>query len=555
MIATLVLALGGGGSLLGAGTGLGLSGAVYPDLTPELPTSQPVPAYMDTVTVPGKALYRFDSVIRNQGGALDLYGTGWQPNGGDPRMGAIRQVIWRGGTPDVAPDPSAPPPAGDANADVEDIGAGRGASFLYSYAAGHNHWHFQAAARYSLLAPGGARVSDKVGFCMFDSYGPDNGPTSYFPPGAGSGANTWCRPGDDRAGFVRMGISPGIGDYYWAQLADQWVDVTGLQPGTHTLRATVNPYDSIDEGGATANDTLQEPRIIPGAVADPKSVPLANGPTHIALSGSVVGAEVPAAGPSCSPTPPLGDTSCYVMGADAGRLTFRLATPPSNGTVTISTASGLGATATYTPAPGSSGPDGFSYVAIDTRGLTSPPATVTLGAGGPTAPPGGGAVPAGGRAAPAPGSGGAGTAAGAGSPATARQIVSAGGTPEGRVVVRGGRIRILKGSRMTVLAPRYGTRHSRLRLRVRYAHRLTHVRLVTRARRGSGHRMHTVASRRIGRVRATSIRLPRLRAGTWTLRVISIHGRTVQRTRPFEIHVARTLAAARRRALDQRSAP
>jgi hypothetical protein len=127
--------------------------------------------------------------------------------------------------------------------------------------------------------------------------------------------------------------------------------------------------------------------------------------------------------------------------------------------------------------------------------------------------------------------------------------VSAGpSASEGKVIVRGGKIHILTPFHMTVVAPRYTTTRSRIRLRVQYAHAMTRVQLLVRGRRGSARSMHTVAARRLTRVRTTSLTLPRLRAGAWTLRVASVQGHAVRRTAPFVIRVGATLAAARRAA-------
>ena len=55
-------------------------------------------------TVPGKVLYRFSAVIKNLGGAMDLYK--------DPSTGAAMQVVWPGGNPTTMPDPNIVPTGG-----------------------------------------------------------------------------------------------------------------------------------------------------------------------------------------------------------------------------------------------------------------------------------------------------------------------------------------------------------------------------------------------------------------------------------------------------------
>ena len=166
----------------------------------------------------------------------------------DPTTGHVLQAIWPGGRPPAQPDPNVTPT--EPAATIEDRAAS-GASFSYDAAPGHDHWHFAAAARYELLVPGAtARVAAKVGFCMSDTYGAP----VYFEYGyRGQGPQTFCAPGHPSAAFVRMGISPGVGDYYWAQLGDQWIDATGLR----TLANVELRIDPEILAHARRNDALQ----------------------------------------------------------------------------------------------------------------------------------------------------------------------------------------------------------------------------------------------------------------------------------------------------------
>jgi len=77
--------------------------------------------------------------------------------------------------------------------------------------------------------------------------------------------------------------------------------------------------------------------------------------------------------------PGAGSKSCYVWASAAGPLRFSVTREPSHGTIGLAPgADGLHALATYMPVAGYSGPDSFSYVATDARGLTSPPATARV---------------------------------------------------------------------------------------------------------------------------------------------------------------------------------
>ena len=217
-----------------------------------------------------------------------------------------------------------------------------------------------------MVAGGTTRVSDKVGFCMFDSFGPAHW-FAYSVQGAAG--ERWCRPNEPTASTVRMGLSPGGADIYTAQLERQWVDITGLDPGRVVVRGEANPLHCVLESNSANNDT-QVTREIPGVrVAD------VSGGSSVSLSGAVVAPQVPARR-SGGCVPGAGSKSCYVWASAAGPLRFDVVREPSHGTVGLAPgADGLHASASYTPDPGFSGQDSFQYVATDLRGLTSKPAT------------------------------------------------------------------------------------------------------------------------------------------------------------------------------------
>jgi hypothetical protein len=311
------------------------------------------PVFVDAYEEPGRLLYRFDAVIANEGGTLDLF---------RESDGGVRQAVWPGGVPSVAPRPDVTP----SGPEVQDR-SGFGSTFSYAYEKTHEHFHFSSAARYSLLPAGGTeRVSDKVGFCMFDSYEPKS--SNLFDYGVkGAMGETWCGFYNPGQATVRMGLSPGGADIYSAQRERQWVDITGLAPGPAVVKAQANPLRCILESDS-ANNTTTASRQIPGVrVAD------VSGGTSVVLSGTVVAPEVAARrSGGCVPG---GSRSCYVWAKAGGPLSFRVLGEPAHGSVALGPSEGLRATATYTPDPGFSGPDSFTYVATDARGLTSRPAT------------------------------------------------------------------------------------------------------------------------------------------------------------------------------------
>lgn len=354
-----------------AGPAPSLALPTEPDLVPELHAApyegQVAPIYVDRFEQPGRILYRFDAVLRNIGGTLDLYR--------DTASGTAMQAVWSGGEPSEQPDPNSAPSSPDA--DLIDIGS-RGARFDYVFERTHDHWHFFTAARYALELPGGGlRVSDKVGFCLFDGFGGASG-AKWFPPGyTGSGSQTWCGFDHPDGDFVRMGLSPSAADRYASQREFQWIDTTDLRPGIYTLVATANPEAYIDEVDAT-NNVIRESRSLPGVLAsDVRRDRLAGQAVDITLPATVVAPEIPSrSSASCEPSASSQD--CYTRASASGPLTFRIVRPPSHGSVSVVGESGTRATARYTPAARYDGSDSFAYTATDARGLTSAPAVVSI---------------------------------------------------------------------------------------------------------------------------------------------------------------------------------
>ena len=363
----------GGGVL--AGSAIANAPQSEPDLVPLLPTTTGhiAPIFVDTHTVPGKVLYRFSAVIKNVGGAMDLYK--------DPNSGAAMQVIWPGGDPTTMPDPNIKPTGGD----VYNLTQANGAYFIFNPSQGHNHWHFQQAAQYSLIMPDGTiRYSDKVGFCMWDSWVMDGGSsTKYFPVFyKGVGPTTWCAPRDASARFTHMGISRNYGDLYAAQSTDQWVDIKGLNPGNYQIKATANPNGYIDESNPNSN-TVTVTRTIPGTIANTASKNVAHGAaTTFAITGQVVAPDVPARNNlavgqgACQDV--RKDLGCYLFTSANGPLTFAIGVKPKHGSLTIVSQSGTTANVKYTPQAGFSGTDSFTFTVVDKRKLQSLPATVTV---------------------------------------------------------------------------------------------------------------------------------------------------------------------------------
>jgi hypothetical protein len=375
VLAALGIGLAGFGLMVSAGVSVDSSD--LPDLEPLLPKnhSNVNDRWIDTVQVSGRTLFRFDTVILNTGaGAFEVIRDG----AGSP----TQQYVWENKVPPGQVTTSVPPPVTGPSGERRLVAsAGSSQAIAYSSLIGHNHFHTQLIAGYQLLTQGGALVNaaakNSAGFCLYDSWG---SVAAYDAALCRSGQSGWT-------GAIRMGISPGRGDFYGSQLGDQWIDVTGVTPGTYALRAEVNPAGIYDETDTSNNAVTENGIVIPGAIAAAASASTPVGTAvDIPLAGSLVGATVKSRRPSCSAGQTT-EASC-MQTATAGRLTFAAGAPSAGAVQLIDAAPDLAAVARFTPPAGFTGSATFTYTATDSRGLRSAPATVTVTVtSGPGAPP------------------------------------------------------------------------------------------------------------------------------------------------------------------------
>jgi hypothetical protein len=98
---------------------------------------------------------------------------------------------------------------------------------LFVYSPCHRHYHFNGYASYDLLDSSGRTLvtGRKQAFCLedFEIYSLSAGPAKYT-----------CG---------NQGISVGWADTYGSYLDGQWLDITGVPPGSYQLRVVINPYD------------------------------------------------------------------------------------------------------------------------------------------------------------------------------------------------------------------------------------------------------------------------------------------------------------------------
>jgi hypothetical protein len=294
-------------------------------LLPNLVADPPAGISLETSTtegglkkeVPAQLLLRFNGYIHNLGpGPVDFRGS--RSSSAEP-MKAFQRVYSSDGS--FKEEPSS-------------------AELVYSSADGHEHWHLQRAAKYSLwnLAKS-AEVAPamKVGFCLDDSEHVEAGVGPSEKVYADSTGREFCRQHQPEATSLFEGISAGWRDLYSSNLAFQWVDASSVLPGEYFLREDVNTTGVIKEtGGANTPAYTTSPVIIPGFNALPGSFSTPAGVAHaVTLTSKAF--------------------------KDAATPTFKIITGPAHGT--------LGAVSknqvTYTPAAGYSGPDSFTFSAAD----------------------------------------------------------------------------------------------------------------------------------------------------------------------------------------------
>lgn len=109
---------------------------------------------------------------------------------------------------------------------------------LFQYFECHGHYHFNGFASYQLLDSNEqpVAVGRKMSFCLEDiiRWDPKAPPQTKF----------YC---DDQ------GIQSGWADIYDSGLSGQWIDITGVVPGTYKLVITMNPDHLIEETDYTNN--------------------------------------------------------------------------------------------------------------------------------------------------------------------------------------------------------------------------------------------------------------------------------------------------------------
>jgi Lysyl oxidase/Bacterial Ig domain len=326
----------------GAGApGAALATPLLPDVVSDAPEADGAPDVQDDGQG-ARLLLRLDGFVHNAGrGALEIRGA----NPSNRVMGTVRQRVY------------------DSVSGFQDIGHAPAPSLIYETNDEHRHWHLMHAMRYSLWSEDrSVEVApvQKVGFCLEDSESVE----SWASDDREYTSANFCAWGNDQASSVVMGVSAGWRDVYGSRLAFQWVDITDTAPGRYWLRADADPDGVIAESDEVNPPAYEsDMSIVDGHRADP----VAAGP-------------VPALG--STPITLAATTFADRYGGSLGPRQFQIVTPPAGGTLDRPTGTWFSAgQVRYTPKPGFSGPDTFTFAARDASSpfpRTPPSAAVTL---------------------------------------------------------------------------------------------------------------------------------------------------------------------------------
>ena len=122
---------------------------------------------------------------------------------------------------------------------------------LFVFSTCHGHYHLEGYAEYALLDAEGAEMAPgrKMAFCLIDLVNVSSSEPPRFE----------CS--DD--GSLEQGIQAGWADEYSAELPCQWIDVTGVAPGSYTLRVLLNPDYQLAESRYD-NNAAEVPVDVPG---------------------------------------------------------------------------------------------------------------------------------------------------------------------------------------------------------------------------------------------------------------------------------------------------
>ena len=207
------------------------TGTTSSDLLPDLGMARVSTFTIDKNTIAGHTLLRFQGVIANVGaGPFEVYGS--RPDTSNPEMTVQQHIYQSTGGYRSIPTTAAMFYAGD----------------------GHNHWHVRNLEGAQITDVSGKHVGGpyaKTGFCfsdnaIYNSSVPGTPPTAVY---------SGCANGQPDALQCTPGLSVGWGDWYVANIAFQWIDITGLPYGTYRFWAYADPNNFFVESNKDNNFT------------------------------------------------------------------------------------------------------------------------------------------------------------------------------------------------------------------------------------------------------------------------------------------------------------
>jgi hypothetical protein len=353
------------------------SAALLPDLVADPPDGVELATSTNGTTHVTSMLLRFNGYIHNKGpGAVDFRGTRTAVQLSPAKAEKVKKAEEKKeplNSPEIEAELAASPmhtyqrlfttKEGEEETNIEraHIDEPSPAELVYSSADGHNHWHLQHVAKYSLwnsAKSAEAAPAQKVGFCLDDTQPvePGKGPSSPVYSDEVPPYRDFCEQYHPNATSLFEGISPGWRDIYRSNLALQWVDVSAVLPGEYWLREDVNPLGVVKEtGGANVPVYSTEATFIPGFNAVAQNVATGN-----EESKSIVLSAKEWRGPK---EPALA----------AAR--FAIASQPQHGTLSAISQGKVN----YTPNPGFAGADSFTFSAANPNSqFPTSPAVATV---------------------------------------------------------------------------------------------------------------------------------------------------------------------------------
>lgn len=120
---------------------------------------------------------------------------------------------------------------------------------LFQFSPCHGHYHFNGFANYALLDENGKQVlaGHKQAYCMEDTRQVMQGP------------KVAC---DKQFSCSNQGIQAGWSDLYGNALDCQWLDITGVAPGSYQIQVSLNPGRVFEEV-SFENNVATVPVVIP----------------------------------------------------------------------------------------------------------------------------------------------------------------------------------------------------------------------------------------------------------------------------------------------------